>query len=267
LKIAKQKMWKYTDNFKTVFSAERCGRWLSLSGAAVLLLVLNTSSLFAGDPFFTDTPAPPRATNLLHGKPDVLPPASTNVLQAGVTNSGEALDDKYKLAIGDRLSFQIVEDEDEPKELGVTDSGDAQIPYVGRFPCVGKTCRQLSGELKTRLEKDYYYQATVIVAVDYKAKSQGKVYLVGPVEKPGPQDIPSDEEFTLSKAILRAGGFGDFADQHHVRVTRQEPGQGEAANKTYTVDVGKILEKGKTDLDMVLEPGDLIYIPERSIRF
>ena len=75
------------------------------------------------------------------------------------------------------------------------------------------------------------------------AKSRGKIYLVGPVRMPGPQDIPSDEVFTLSKAILRAGDFTDFADKHNVKVTR------------------------KTDSDLTLEPGDLIYVPERMIRF
>jgi polysaccharide export outer membrane protein len=98
------------------------------------------------------------------------------------------------------------------------------------------------------------------------AKSRGKVYLVGPVRAPGPQEIPSDEVFTISKAILRAGGFGDFADKHAVRVTRKH-GNSSASEQTFTIDVAQILEKGKTDTDLVLQPGDFIYIPERSIRF
>jgi len=33
------------------------------------------------------------------------------------------------------------------------------------------------------------------------------------------------------------------------------------------VDVGEIFDKGKTEKDVALESGDLIYIPERMIRF
>jgi len=189
----------------------------------------------------------------------------TNTVASASTNVMDTLDDKHKLAIGDRLSFRIVEDEEDPKELSVTDSGDVEIPpYLGRFPAEGKTCKQLAFELKKELEKEYYYQATVVVAVDLMTKSRGKVYLVGPVRNPGPQDIPSDEVFTLSKAILRAGGFGDFADKKDVKVTRKD----EAGNdKTFTVNVADILEKGKTEGDMTLQPGDFIYVPERSIRF
>lgn len=198
-----------------------------------------------------------------------LPPSSPALLSVDgtiSTNAMSLLDDKHKLAIGDRLSFRIIEDEEEPKALFVTDSGDLEVPYIGRFPAEGKTCFQLGRELKTEFEKDYYHQATVIVAVDLMAKTRGRVYLVGAVRAAGPQEVPSDEVFTLSKAILRAGGFSDFSDRKNVRVTRKAT-RPEEQDKTFIIDVNAILERGKTDRDIVLEPGDFIYVPERSIRF
>jgi len=184
----------------------------------------------------------------------------------------ETLDDKHRLAIGDKLSFRIMEDLEDPKEalepkpLFVTDSGDIEIPYIGRVPAENKTCKQLARELKTALEKEYYYQATVILSVDFMTKSRGRVYLVGPVRVPGPQEIPSDEVLTLSKAILRAGGFSDYADRQNVKVTRKASGA-ESEKKTFSVDVAEIFDKGKVERDLPLEPGDLIYVPERLIRF
>jgi polysaccharide biosynthesis/export protein len=201
----------------------------------------------------TNAPAPPLA------------PAATN-LTVAVPATMDALDEKYHLAIGDRLSFRIEEDEEEPRSLTVTDSGDLEVPYIGRFPAENKTCKQLAQQLKKALEREYYYDATVILAVDSMTRSRGKVYLVGPVRVPGAMDIPSDEVLTLSKAIMRAGGFNDFADRRNVKVTRKA-GPGEADNKTFVVDVAAILEKGKTDRDIPLEPGDLVLIPERLIRF
>ena len=140
-------------------------------------------------------------------------------------------------------------------------------PISGGSPPPAGTCRELALAIKTDLEKEYYYRATVIIAVDLKTKSRGKIYVVGPVRLPGPQDIPSDEVLTLSKAILRAGGFGDFANQHAVRVTRKTGETRLARDQTFTVDVAEILEKGKTDTDLVLQTGDFIYVPERAIRF
>jgi polysaccharide export outer membrane protein len=190
----------------------------------------------------------------------------TNATKADASNSMDALDDRHKLTIGDRLSFRIVEDEDDPRQISVTDSGDLELPYLGRYPAVGRTCKELASKLKAELEKEYYYHATVIVAVNEWAKSQGKVYIVGPVRAPGPQDIPSDEVLTLSKAILRAGGFGDYADRHKVEVRRKSSAPG-GKDQVFTVDVVQILEKGKSDDDLPLEAGDVIFIPERLVRF
>jgi protein involved in polysaccharide export with SLBB domain len=218
---------------------------------------------FAATPKFEDIPglAPAPGAQPAANKTNSVSAAGA---QAGGTNGMSNLDDKYKLAVSDRLSFRIVEDEEEPKPLTVTDSGELEVPYVGRFPATGKTCKQLALELKQALEKDYYYDATVIVAVDVMTKSRGKVYLIGPVHAPGPQDIPSDEVLTLSKAIIRAGGFADFADKAKVKVTRKGRG---GRDQSFIENVGDVLEKGQTESDLPLEPGDLIFVPERLIRF
>jgi len=253
----------------------------SALGCALLLGLLSLPAT----PARTDDRAPPKsaaitaipvravatplaATPLVHNaSPVANPTASASLLtNAGPTVSMEMLDDKYRLAIGDRLSFRIQEDEEEPKALLVTDSGDLEVPYLGRFPADGKTCKLLAHELKTALEKEYYYQATVIIAVNSMTRSRGKVYLVGPVRAPGPQEIPSDEVLTLSKAIMRAGGFSDYADRHNVKVTRKV-GPALKDNTRYVIDVDLILEKGKTERDLPLEPGDVVLVPERLIRF
>jgi protein involved in polysaccharide export with SLBB domain len=193
--------------------------------------------------------------------------AETGVATATTsTNRFNVVDDNYRLSVGDQLSFQIIEDEEDPKGLTVMDSGDLQVPYIGRYPAVGKTCKELAGALKVELEKDYYRQATVIIAVDAKPRSRGKIYIVGAIRTPGPQEIASDETLTVSRAILRAGSFSDFADQKNVQVTRGS-GVGADVKKMFTVNVAQIFEKGKTENDLVLQPGDLIFIPERMIRF
>jgi protein involved in polysaccharide export with SLBB domain len=182
------------------------------------------------------------------------------------TNRMEALDQTHRLAPGDRLSFRILEDEDDPRQVMVADSGDLELPYIGRYPATGKTCRDLAFSLSKEFEKEYFYHATVILAVDVLARSRGKVYLVGRIRAPGPQDIPSDEVFTLSKAVLRAGGFSDYADQRNVRVTRKGKGLG-TSEQTFIVNLEDVIEKGKTESDLVLQVGDLVFIPEKSVRF
>jgi len=194
-------------------------------------------------------------------------PDLTNPAPAAVTlDNVDVLDDKYHLVIGDQISYKVVEDEEEPVVLPVTDSGEIQVPYLGRYPAAGKTCKELALGIKKELEKKYYYRATVVVAVNSKPLSRGKIYLFGAIAAPGPQDIASNEKLTLSKAILRAGGFTSFANEKKVKVTRAA-GSGDNDKQTFIVDVYGILENGQTQDDLPLLPGDLIFVPERMIRF
>ena len=239
---------------------------MELAAAVVAVVLCGCGALNAADTAFV--------TNGVSGSPaNALPaaaatPASTNaaILAPASTNYANILDDKYRLAIGDQLSFQIIEDEDDPVHLVVTDSGDLQVPYIGRYPAVGKTCKELAQDLKVELEKQYYKQATVIIAVDLKPESRGRIYLVGAIRAPGPEDISSSETLTVSKAILRAGGFTQYADEKNVKVTRST-GAGPAGDKTFIVNVSGVLENGKTGDDLPVQPGDLIFVPERMIRF
>ena len=222
---------------------------------AGFIFIEATWSLKAADDTITNT-----ATGAMTNQ------SLSQISAPGVTNQVNVLDDKYHLAIGDQLSFRIVEDEDDPKILTVMDSGELEVPYVGRFPAAGKSCKELAQELKVELEKKDYLQATVIIAVDSKPRSRGKVYLAGAIGSPGAMDISGDEVLTVSRAILRAGGLSSFANGKDVQITRTaglKPGH----EKKYTVNVSRVIEDGKTGDDLPLEPGDFIYVPERLIRF
>ena len=186
-----------------------------------------------------------------------LPPTTSTVMR---TNSMEVLDDKKKLGSNDFVSFRVVEDRDnESQRLRVNDSGELEVPYIGLVPAQGKTCKELAFNIKSALEKEYYYHATVILAVDrVSEKSRGRVYVYGSVKSQGPQEVPPDENYTVSKAVIRAGGFGDFANKRKVKVTRKD-------GKDFTVDLKRVIEEGHTEEDVVLQPDDQIYVPQRLI--
>jgi polysaccharide biosynthesis/export protein len=176
------------------------------------------------------------------------------------TNSMSVLDDKKRLGSNDYVSFRVVEDRDDQSQLlRINDNGELEVPYIGLVPAQGKTCKELAYTIKNALEKEYYYHATVILAVDrVSEKSRGRVYVYGSVKGQGPQEIPPDETYTVSKAIIRAGGFGDFADKRKVKLTRKN-------GQDVTVDLKRIIEQGHTDEDVVVQPDDQIYVPQRLI--
>jgi len=193
-------------------------------------------------------------------------PAST-ASSVAYTNSMNVLDDKRKLVIGDRVSFHVVEDHKPPLALLVTDSGEVEVPLIGRVMAVNKTCKQLAYDIKAPLEKEYFYKATVIIGLDFvSGKSRGRVYVIGNVRAPGPMEIPPDESFTVSRAILRAGGFDQFANRHKVKLIRKKAGS-PTETETIIMDVGDIIDNGRADRDMVLWPDDTILVPKSLINY
>jgi|SRR6476469_5632782 len=197
-------------------------------------------------------PTIPKATT-------VDPPTTSTVMK---TNSMSVLDDKKRLGSNDYVSFRVVEDRDnESQHLRVNDNGELEVPYIGLVAASGRTCKELAYSVKGLLEREYYYHATVIIAVDrVSEKSRGKVYVYGNVKGQGPQEIPADETYTVSKAIIRAGGFSDFANKRKVRVTRKD-------GKNFTVDLKRVIEEGHVDEDLVLQPDDQIQVPQRAVNF
>jgi polysaccharide export outer membrane protein len=179
--------------------------------------------------------------------------------------SMESLDNHQKLGPGDKITYRVIEDQDEPRSLLITDSGDLEVPYLGLVHAVGKTSMELAREVKGMLEKDLYYRATVMVSAEAinKTRATGKVYVTGQVQHSGGFDVPAGETVTVSRAILNAGGFSDFSDKRHVRLIRKT-GAGE---ETKMVNVQEVLEKGKLAEDLVVQAGDLIVVPERLVKW
>lgn len=176
----------------------------------------------------------------------------------------QALDDKYRLNVGDQILFRIVEDRDPSRTLVVLDTGEINFPYIGRVKAAGKTCRELAAELKPLFERDFYHQATIVMGLDTQMRVRGKAYLFGGVAGQGPIDIPGDEVFTLSKAIIKAGGFAPGADRSAVRIERRTQRPDGMKKETITVNLVDVLDKGRTDLDPIIQPNDLIIVPQQG---
>jgi protein involved in polysaccharide export with SLBB domain len=217
---------------------------------AAIACLAGVDSLQAQDS--SPMPSIPKATT-------VDPPTTSTVMR---TNSMAVLDDKKRLGSNDSVSFRVVEDRDnESQHLRVNDNGELEVPYIGLVPASGRTCKELAHSVKSLLEREYYYHATVIIAVDrVSEKSRGKVYVYGSVKGQGPQEIPADETYTVSKAIIRAGGFGDFADKKKIKLTRKN-------GESVVINLKRVIEEGHTDEDVTVGPDDQIYVPQRLVNF
>ena len=105
--------------------------------------------------------------------------------------------------------------------------------------------------------------AEAIIGLDAaSSRSRGTVYVSGQVRAQGGVELPPEERFTVSKAILKAGGFAEFADKRKVKLVRTRPG---GSVETTIVDVDAVLTKGHIDKDPTLQPDDRIIVPQKFI--
>jgi polysaccharide biosynthesis/export protein len=183
---------------------------------------------------------------------------------SGPVKSMDQLDGTTQINVGDHLSFRIVEDEEQPVSLIVNDSGQVEIPYVGKLQAANRTPKDLAFDAKRALENGLYKKATVLISLDRRTtQSPGTIYLTGEVNRQGPLEIPPNERLTVTTAILRAGGFSDFANKRKVKVVRKTP----KGDKVYVVDVKEVIEKARGDLDFPVTAGDMILVPARLINW
>ena len=179
--------------------------------------------------------------------------------------SMDSLDNRQKLGPGDKITYRVIEDQDAPRTLLVTDSGDLEVPYLGLVHAGGRTCQELARQIKGMLEKSLYYKATVMISAEEinRKRVLGKVYVTGQVRNSGAYDIPAGDTLTVSRAILNAGGFSDFSDKRNVRLIRRNG----AGKQTRIVNVQDVWAKGSLEEDPVVSAGDLIVVPERLVKW
>jgi polysaccharide export outer membrane protein len=86
-------------------------------------------------------------------------------------------------------------------------------------------------------------------------------YVLGAVNKPGHVDVPNESRITVSMAVSQAGSYTKFASTSALQVLRHTP-SGEM--RKITVNLDSVLD-GKLDLDLELQPGDVVWVPERGL--
>ncbi|GAK53622.1 GumA protein [Candidatus Moduliflexus flocculans] len=88
------------------------------------------------------------------------------------------------------------------------------------------------------------------------ALGPNQIYVVGSVAKPGIYNYQDND--TVLDAILRAGGFTEFASRNGTKVVRDEGGK----TKTIQVKMKDVMEKGEMDKNIPILGGDMIIVPE-----
>jgi polysaccharide export outer membrane protein len=175
---------------------------------------------------------------------------------------------------GEKLTIKVLEQEDLNGTYTISSDGTLEFPLISEhIVAEGLTFEQLAVKIKEKLEEKYFYQATVNVyfftgeeaVFSSRAPIGGVIYIYGSVNSTGAITIPENEVFTVSRAIIRSGGFRDFANKKRVKLIRKSQATGKP-QVTY-LNMVDIIDKGKLEKDIVVRDGDYIVVPEKFFNF
>jgi protein involved in polysaccharide export with SLBB domain len=168
----------------------------------------------------------------------------------------------YIIGVGDVLSVTIFAGgaTQEALDVEVSSEGTISFPFLREIEAEGLSVTQLTATVTRPLAQDYFVNPQVFISVkDQKSREANithyKIYVLGKVGSPGVYDFR--EGLTALDACILAGGFAQYAAPNRSTVTRREA---QRKQEIIKINLNRV-KKGK-DKDILLKPGDRIYVPE-----
>lgn len=163
-----------------------------------------------------------------------------------------AVPDSYVIGASDVILVSVLKEPTLTSSLLVRPDGMISMPLLGDIKAAGKTPLQLADEITAKLKK--YIQDPNVTIVLSQMNSK-KVYLIGEVGKPGPEELTPG--MTLLQAIATAGGLTPYANAKKIYILRTEGGKQQKILVQY-----KQALRGDGSLNLSLNPGDTIIVPD-----
>lgn len=173
----------------------------------------------------------------------------------------------YRITRGDRLAVAIVGEPDLTAGNKLVEArGTINLTLIGDVRVYGMTLE----EAARAIEKAYQVGRILRhpeVTVSVEQYAPRVVSVMGHVKFPATVNLPAEQVWTIKDVIMKCGGFDDVARGTAVRLTRTMP---DGTTKVYVLDVqsailGKERAENSKDASFVVEPDDVIYVPEKII--
>jgi polysaccharide export outer membrane protein len=166
----------------------------------------------------------------------------------------------YTLGVDDVVTVIVRNQPDFSGRFVIDPEGNIQYNFAGDIKAAGKSKEELKVEIMERLRKFVRYPEVAVMISEYRSKA---VYVFGFVNRPGKYAMKGDK-ITLKEAVVAAGLPRVDAAMKRVYVIRpsQYTENGKSAKRK--VDLKKLLQKGDSAEDFMLEPGDTIVIDQKN---
>jgi polysaccharide export outer membrane protein len=166
----------------------------------------------------------------------------------------------YRLGPEDLIEIQVFDVEGLDREVRVQQDGSILWNPVGKVPVEGLTVDELVERLTALLKSKWLNDPQITIQIkDFKSKMAS---VIGAVTNPGRYPVIGRKD--LVQMISEAGGVTPQAGDAIVILRDGPNGDG---TSTITIDLRELSEGGNPELNILIEPNDVISVPiDREIK-
>jgi polysaccharide export outer membrane protein len=179
-------------------------------------------------------------------------PSATQALRVSM------VDESYRIGVDDRVQVSVWRNPELSVTAPVRPDGKISVPIIGDVEAGGRTPSEMAEIIKQRLSAYIREPNVAIIVTELRSHEfLTRVRVTGAVR--APRSMPHRQGMTVLDAVLEAGGLNDFASPNRAKLYRK----GTSKVEVYDIELGDILTKGRLDFNLLLQPGDVITVPER----
>lgn len=186
------------------------------------------------------------------GVQELPPEAVTDSLNRGAAQDANG----YRIGPGDQLEIFVWRNPEISAKVPVRPDGKISTPLVEDMIAVGKTPSKLARDMEQVLETYIKNPAVNVIVTDFKGVPGEQVRVVG--QAVNPQAVPFRQGMTVLDVMIAVGGLSEFASGNRAKIVRKIDGQ----IVEFRLRLDDLLNKGRVNQNVKIEPGDVIFIPE-----
>jgi protein involved in polysaccharide export with SLBB domain len=206
--------------------------------STVLIAAMATAGCEGRPTGITQLPVAPNREQVAFAAPPPAngpPPVATNECRQGRGN--------YRLGAGDKIRVIVLQDTEFSGDYEVNGTGAISVRVLGPIQVVGMSLQELEDVLRERYREGGYL---VSPRLSVELVASRPFYIVGEVSRPG--QFPYVACLHVIQAVAIAGGFTRRASKSGLTIKRYFA---TTAEEQYVTE------------DTLIEPGDVLRVPER----
>ena len=181
-------------------------------------------------------------------------PAAAALSTSAPAEHGQAAAASYLFVPGDIIDITVSSHAGYDRTIPIQPDGRIQFPEVGEIVAAGLTSAQLAARIQQGLNTRLVDPQVTVSLKELNKQSVRRVSVLGAVKNPGVFELK--EKSTLAELLAAAGGPTPVADLRRITVTRAD------GSKKVVADLSGAARTGELSQNLVLEPADLIWVPE-----